>query len=201
MSFRSFVIASILLFFGVCAYSQTIERPYVESQYHSQYGSTDVVGVIAKDGYTLILIECITPRNVDGYWIAFSDKTILTFANTTFYIKSWGYWHGQEIQEKEFNQHYTLQSDRRYHFVLAFPQIPSGTKRISVRENISDGFYWNGIHLDATSGDSSSGSHSLGNNDGNRGEDRSRSGFSSSSGDDSLEPVGSGTCFALSRNG
>lgn len=151
--------------------AQTTQRPRVDSQYQSQFGTYDIAGVIAKDDVTLILIEANTNSNANGLVISFIDDTILTFGGRRLRIRSWGYWDGEEIHEKEFNTQYSLKNGTQYYFVLVFPEIPESVKVISVKENTSGGFYWNGIHLNRDGDRFSGGSYS--------GRDRGSSGSGS----------------------
>lgn len=189
---KRILIFFILLSLQIIAFAQSVQvqYPYVESAYTSQYGKLSVAGVVVKNGETLVLIENITTRYAHDLWTSFSDNTTLSYSGGTYKIKYWGYWDGEDVQRKNFNQKYSLQSDRRYFYVLAFPSIPTSTKVISVVENISGGYYWKGIHLSSDAGNSSS----LPDNNDNysyRREERTRP----------FIPTGSGTCFAINKEG
>lgn len=176
----------LALFFLLCAlnsFAQTTERPYVESQYESPYAEISIESVSTLDYYTFVVIEYITSRLYTDNMIAFSDRTSLSYSGRKVDIESWGYFDGEEIQEKEFNEIYSLRKDRRYRFVLTFPAIPAGTEVISITENVQNGFYFHGVHLSPSD---------IYQDDG------SDPGYDEY---DSFEPVGSGTCFALNQDG
>lgn len=204
---KRFLLLLCLFLFGTALYAQTSYRnPRVDSQYQSDYGIYNVQGVIMGDEGTYVILEAITSRGYSGLTISFSDQTYLTYSGKRVRIKAWGYWDGDDMQEKEFNEQYSLRADRRYNFVMIFPRIPSNTKVFSVKENVSGGFYWNGIHLDGSTAENGSG-YGSGLNSGSG--SNSGSGYGSGSGSydpgydskASFEPVGSGTCFAISSDG
>jgi len=189
---KRIIISALLALTCLSAFAQTTERPYVESQYQSQYSTANIAGVIADESKTLVLIEYITARGYSNQTVGFSSKTKLYYANKALDIIGWGYWDGEDIQEKNMDEYYAVDSDRRYPFVLVFPAIPAGTRKISIRENVENEFYWIGIHLDVEeqySGNvESSGSGYI-------------SGQGSSSYNPSFNPTSSGTCFAINENG
>ena len=141
------LLLTTLLYVQLNLTAQTILNPHVESQYQSDFGTMEIIGVNITEDATYVIIEDITPRHVSGLWISFSSSTTLTYSNRSSRILSWGLLYGDDLQEKEFDQQYSLTADRRYHLMLIFPPIPSDTQMISIRENMRDGFYWNNIHL------------------------------------------------------
>ena len=88
------LLSSVLLCSVLSA--QTTQRPRVDAQYRSQYGTYDVAGVIAKDNVTLILIEANTNSNATSLVMSIIENTILTYGGRTLKIRSWGYWDGEE---------------------------------------------------------------------------------------------------------
>ena len=190
---KTFFAGLLCALVSLTAIAQTVRYPQVDSQYRSNYGTHDILGVMQDDAYTYIIIENITARGYANLTISISDNTTLSYPGRTLRIHSWGYWDGERIQDKDFNRQYSLQADRRYLYVLVFQAIPAGTKTISVRENVSNGFYWNGIHLDNPPPQEG---HSQDNYGGFNENPRS---FTPRP--ETFEPIASGTCFAISSNG
>lgn len=196
---RRLGLLAIFIFLSLSLFAQSAKRiyknPYVESQYKSQYGTDEVIGVIVSDA-TYILLQSITPREYSNLWISFSDNTVLFYQNQTLRIKYWGYWDGDSVEKKDFNRQYGLRADRRYNFVLVFPAIPSGVRKIDVVENVSGGFFWKGIHLSTSSEDREESSILNNGASGYEGRLSKESEYV-----ERFNPTGSGTCFALNSQG
>lgn len=184
-----FLIAALLsALFTISA--QTILNPRVDSQYRSEFGTMDIIGIEMSEDATYVVIEDITPRHTDGLWISFSDKTTISYSNRSAKILAWGVMIDDELEELKLNHKYSLTGDRRYVFVLAFPHIPSYIETVSIRENVSGGFYWNGINLKNSADGGRHSGNGLSDNSGNRGGDTEH-----------FSPTGSGTCFAINNEG
>ena len=169
--------------------AQITESPYIESQYKGLGGSVDIVGISITENSTLVMLENITPRNMEDLWISFSSRTTLNYSDKRLPISSWGLWYNEYLQHKDFDTRYSLKPDRRYNFVLIFPKIPSNVEKISILENIKDGFFWNGIHLNTEA----SHSESLGIIPNTKRKDPAY--------EEHFTPTSSGTCFALNSEG
>lgn len=167
-----------LLYAQFNLFAQNILNPHVEQQYRSDFGTMEIIGVSITEDATYVMIEDITPRHVSGLWISFSSTTTLTYLNKSSRILSWGLLSDDDFQEKELDYQYSLTADRRYHFMLIFPPIPSYADVISIRENVRDGFYWSNIHL----------------NKGNAQREQRDI-------EEYFHPTGSGTCFAINNEG
>lgn len=172
--------------------AQVTENPYIEHQYRSSVGDINLIAVSVTENSTFVMLEDITPRNMEDMWISFSSKTTLEYENKHFPIISWGVWHNNDLQAKDFDTRYSLRPDRRYNFVLVFPEIPSYVEKISISENVRDGFFWHGIHLNSETRRS----ESFGITPNYKGKGSTYGTY-----EEPFTPTGSGTCFALNSEG
>ena len=126
----------------------TTTFPFVENQHTSEYGKTSILSVTVTQDITLIMFEEIVPRHIDDAWVSLSSQTLLSYNGKVSRIKDWGIiYNGTNFESLDFNQKYTVKSDRRYIFYMAFDTIPRNIDRISVYEEGKKGFYWENIHL------------------------------------------------------
>ena len=201
---------------SVSAGAQVTENPYVESAYESAYGEITVKGVAIVEDATLVMIQDITARNVRDQWISFSSRTVLSYSGRSVKLQAWGLWNGDELITKDFDTPYSLTADRKYDLVLVFPKIPSDVQKISIVENVENGFYWRGIHLKSGSAGAprstpdapsrlpdsrkrTPDSRSEGNDWARK--DRWDNGDRYSREEEPFSPTGSGTCFAINEKG
>ncbi len=190
----SFPILSLFMFlFSLPSFAQSVTmKPRVESQFQSRAMRTELKEVILREEGTLVVVDFIVPRGYGQQTMGISRNTFLICAGGTYKIMEIGYLDGEQVSGMDLDKPYSLQDDRRYSIALLFPKIPRSTRVISVRENVSGGFFWNGIHLDvaeeAESG--SSGQLSPKNTPGGNGPH-----------EDAFSPKGSGTCFAVGQGG
>lgn len=184
-------VCSLLL--SLVTFSQNVtENPYVERQLPSQWTKDNISLVFITEEYTMVLWECITSRDIS--WLSLSKNTSITSKNNpnlNLKIIDWGTFDGEEMKPWDFDVRYYVKGDRKYNFYMMFPSIPIGVENITIRENIytdmTDEFFWQGIHIQNSTPVSSYNSSSTSRNTSIKSE--------------TFEMLGSGTCFALSTNG
>jgi len=182
----------LYLLFGIFLQSNlsaqiTTKNPYVENYSQSNIADLPIIGVSIDEEITLVVFEYITDRNLTGGWISLSSKTTLTSKNTniSLKIKDWGVFN-DEANSLNFDEQYSVKADRKYTFYMIFNNLPKGIENISIRENTgSSEFYWNGIHIDNPKNTGSS-NFPIGSNQHD---------------DEDFQITGSGSGFALTRNG
>lgn len=188
-----FTITLFLFMTQIYVFSQiSTKNPYVENHTQSDVADLPIFGVSVGEEITMILFEYITNRNLSGGWISLSSRTTLTAKNSTISlkIKEWGLYDGETTKILNFNEKYTVKSDRKYAFYMVFPKLTSGLENITIRENEGNSeFYWKGIHIINPIVSSSKNEQSF--SVGKRAELES----------DKLEIAGSGSGFAISTNG
>lgn len=189
-----YIFIAILLLTSQSSLSGQIvtKNPYVENHTQSEIADLPIVGVSVGKELTMVLFEYITNRNLSGGWISLSSKTTLTAKQSGVYlkIKEWGLYDGETTKVLNFNERYSVKSDRKYTFYMVFPKLNSGIENITIRENEGNNeFYWKGIHIDNPIGSSSKNEESI------------SVGKSTENKVDKFEMTGSGSGFAISTNG
>jgi S1-C subfamily serine protease len=107
------------------------------------------------------------------------------FSTTNSYSFEIGHYADNHLN---FDEQYSVKSDRKYTFFMIFSKVPSGLENITIRENIgSSGFYWKGIHINNSTEPSKSTNSPF-------------SGLPKDS-EDEFDIVGSGSGFAIDANG
>jgi S1-C subfamily serine protease len=188
---KLYIIIPVLLFaFQSNVFGQvTTKNPYVENHTQSNIADLPIIGVSIGDDFTIVMFDYITSRYLSGGWISLNSKTTLTAKNSTvsLKIKDWGVYNG-DTESLNFNEQYSVKSDRKYTFFMIFPKLPAGVENITIRENAGKNeFYWKGIHI---------------NNPKNSSETyTSPSSKKEKEQENEFEIAGSGSGFAISTNG
>lgn len=185
-------IFCFLFLFCQYVFSQEIHSvthtPIVENQHPDEYAKETILFVTVTQDITLIVFEHIVYPYVSDPWISLNSQTVLSYNGNVSQIKSWGFFNNgtDDFKTLDFDQKYSIKSDRRYVFYMAFNSIPKNTNCISVYEDGKKGFYWENIRL--TTGNTSENSP-LNHN------------HSSSTASETFNIKASGTCFAINTNG
>jgi S1-C subfamily serine protease len=184
------LIISFALLFGFITNSfaqNATKNPYVENHSQSNIADSPIVGVYVENDVTFVVFEYITSRYLSEGWLSLSSKTTLTAKNSniSLKIKDWGVYN-DEAKLLNFDERYSVKSDRKYTFFMVFSKVPTGIENITIRENLgSEEFYWKGIHINNSSEPSGS----------------SNVPFSSHPESNNFEISGSGSGFAVNSIG
>ena len=89
-----------------------------------------------------------------------SNTTLTTNMGKRYRIKSWGILSEKHSKYLYFDREYSTDNAYKFVFFLKFPSIPHSTTSISIKENVSNGFYWKGIALDTNVYSDNSGGYS-----------------------------------------
>lgn len=148
-----------------CAQSISFHEPYVESFYQSKFGDTKIERISIDGQGTRVYVSYYAKTDEEISISISSSTTLITEGNKLFRIGSWELSNNNTSYPLSLNQSYSTHSVQIFTFCLIFPKIPSNSRNISIEENVNNGFYWRGIHLDKQSGDSNSSKESNENRD------------------------------------
>lgn len=143
----------LVLLLNVCALVSCAQRtmnydnPYVESSYQSSYSNTRIERISIDNRETRVYISYNALTN-DNISISVDSKmTLAPDARRPLKIVKWGLYNNGEFTALEFNNPYSTRSVRSFTFCLIFPSIPTNTQKVSIEENVSEGFFWRGVRL------------------------------------------------------
>ena len=134
--------------------SQIVVNPVIDYPYVDDSGKCNIKMIIVDDDYTFVCIDYATLQSES--WILISSRTKIHVdgSNISYSIYGWGYMENDELMPLELDRQYSVERDRSFLLVLAFPKISTSHKKITIRENIQNEFIWKGIHMDYTQNDS-----------------------------------------------
>lgn len=175
--------------------AQITYNPAVTSQSNSTH---NVWGAKCYKEKTLIFFECAASRFKDSSF-SISNRTTLSanHNDVLLTIKSWGMYDAENniTTPRAFNTECTVDAGSRTIYVMEFGPLPLGVENITIRENIPDGFFWNGIQIKNSAKIEDIGGEvppsSVGGSNGG----------SSQASEDSNNWAGSGSGFFISRSG
>ena len=136
------------------AQSTSVENPYVESSYRSKFGDTKVERITINSRETRVYISYTSKTNESISVAIRSNTTLKTSDKRRLGIMKWGAVADGQFSALNLDQSYGLNSLKKFTFCLVFPSIPTNNQSIDIEENVSDGFYWRGIHLRRSSANS-----------------------------------------------
>lgn len=124
--------------------SQTTYLPIVEA---ANYPNCKIVSITIDDKKTTVILEYEkTESNRSQSWVSFGKYIVLSDyynAKDSYLIQSLG---DAELETKYAT---TGKKGDKYNFALIFPKLPSGLKKINIKEIIPEGngFEWRGINI------------------------------------------------------
>ena len=151
-SFSILRLALIMVFcvcvHSACAQNTIVENPYVESSYISTYGKTSVDKIVFDGKYVYAYIQYRPFRGSSDISIAVSSMTTMTIdARSPQRIEGWeAVVDGKKIR-LDLDVSYELWSTSTATFVLIFPCRKAPVSRMTISENVENGFYWRNILL------------------------------------------------------
>lgn len=175
MNMKNFILVLLL---NVCALVSCAQRavnydnPYVESSYQSSYSNTRIERVSIDNRETRVYIS-YSARTNDNISISVDGKmTLAPDGKRPLKIVKWGLYSDGDFTALELNESYSTRSVSAFTFCLVFPSIPTNTQKVSIEENVQNGFFWRGIRLGGRDDYSGSGTNPNGNpNNGSGGKD------------------------------
>ena len=127
--------------------AQSTYNPAVASQSNSTH---NVWGVRCYKDKTLVFFECAASRFSDSSFSISSHTTLSSnTGNLRVTIKSWGMYDAENdvTTQRDFDKLYTVDAGTRTIYVMEFEAIPLGVENITIRENIRNEFFWDGIQI------------------------------------------------------
>jgi S1-C subfamily serine protease len=198
MNIKHLFFAALALLISINAFPQRVTpNPAVDSDCDSDVSGTRITAVYCDDESTVVLFQYAT--TLYEPWIMINSKTYLTSnrSNAEMRVLEWGLVTedaDNRFADLELNEQYAIKRRTTYNFYIVFPPVPAAATSINIvvpaqgLDGERGGFCWRGIHI---------------NN--NTTEDLSRSGQSKGNPQYSqrgeFRPSGSGSGFALSREG
>lgn len=144
MKNRVFIYFVLVLLFliDLPGYGQVTNNPNV-SWHTPKY---DVSYVKITDTETIVCIN--VPGDGYGSWVSFSSNTTLTTSDSDYdYTYPIRYLTNNGVRVNMNTRYYVEEKHTYYPFELHFDKIPSGCQLLNIKENINDGFFWNGISI------------------------------------------------------
>ncbi len=188
---RFFTTLLLTIMAGVTLGQKFVDWPPVEESPSDKLMSLTISRVAIDDEITAVYFDAITSPKCEDCWISLASNTYLTVADkhSSYRIIEWGVVGGNEPLNLDFDQRYSMPTERQFTLYMTFPLIPYETKSISIKENTgsqyTEGFYWKNIRLDRSSADESQTTN----------RQRAQNTITD------FTPSGSGTCFAISADG
>jgi S1-C subfamily serine protease len=190
---KSVLTAIMLLMLISNAHPQRITpNPRVDSDSFDESSQMRITSVITNEEVTLVTFQYAT--TMFKSWISLNEKTALTTnqSNTRLGVLEWGIITQEDndlvFNALQFGKQFFVKRRTAYNLYMVFPVIPATATSLNIVE--PDGFFWRGIHInnETTEGISKGGQGRKSDYP----QGRSGGGF---------QPTGSGSGFALSRDG
>ena len=111
---------------------------------------TSVITGLGDEKLTLVTFQYAT--TLFKPWIALDSKTFLTTdkSSAKLQVIDWGIITDKDdnmFNSLNFNEQYSVKKRTAYELYMVFPAIPETVTLLNIQEPVSNGFYWNGIHI------------------------------------------------------
>lgn len=158
LSLLFLVMLSIFPVSAQIMFGTSVQSPLVDKQYASKIGKMKIESVSIYESYTKVEFSFVANRDVQQGVVSLSSKTLLTYKNdggkNKETVSEWGIVDMFGYNRLKFDSRYQVRAGQTYRFYMVFPVFGNfldGVEKISINEDKHKGFYWEGIHIKASS--------------------------------------------------